>query len=408
MTYSLLLATVLLISSAKGDFLLDSYEDNSTVRIKNLPEVPSMNKWSGSYGGPNNDHANMIQQTSDGGYIIIGDTRSYAENGDQVDIWLIKLDENGKTNWSKVIGTNPVNNSYAVQQTDDGGYIILGITTHFGNGCVWLIKVDSFGDYVWDKKYGDIGGDMGYSIDQTLDGGYIVCGASGITGNIDFWLMKTDAAGNTNWTRTIGTDYYEAFISVQQTSDDGYIAVGNIELESGYNDILLAKFNSSGSSNWTRCYGDSVHDFTANMIRQTSDGGYIITGTADTNTIANYDALLIKLDDAGNPDWQRFYDYSIGDAGETVRQTSDGGYIIGGYIYSDTSDLDGWLAKTDIDGNIEWSKVYDVNGYRDLISSIIETSDGGYISAGMMTFYDGSFLPTNVWVLKTDENGDIE
>ena len=137
-----------------------------------------------------------VQQTSDGGYIITGEINSYNENPYRDgDLWLIKTDEDGDTMWTKIYGGSEGEVGYSVQQTSDGGYIITGYTSSYGEwpGDVWLIKTDENGDTLWTKTYGDSEHtDEGYSVQQTSDGGYIITGRTKSygEGNYDVWLIK--------------------------------------------------------------------------------------------------------------------------------------------------------------------------------------------------------------------------
>jgi len=160
-------------------------------------------------------------------------------------------------------------NCYAVEQTTDGGYILVGKTSQFGSGNtdVYLIKTDINGDTLWTKTYGGVRSDVGFSVQQTTDGGYIIVGmtnsfGAGILGRLDVYLIKTDNNGDTLWTKTYGgidTDYAFSGIdtdyafSVQQTTDSGYIVAGFMG-SFGLNDFYLIKTNNIGDTLWTRTF----------------------------------------------------------------------------------------------------------------------------------------------------------
>ncbi len=162
--------------------------------------------WTKAFGGTNEDYGRSVQETSDGGYIIAGYTKSFGAGS--YDVYLIKTDANGDTTWTKTYGGSNIDQGYSVEQTSDGGYIIAGNSKSFGAGLddVYLIKTDANGDTTWTKTYGGSNIDQGYSVEQTSDGGYIIAGytKSFGAGSYDVYLIKTDANGDTTWTKTYG------------------------------------------------------------------------------------------------------------------------------------------------------------------------------------------------------------
>jgi hypothetical protein len=310
--------------------------------------------WTKTFGGSECDAANFVQQTSDGGYIIPVYTKSYGAGLD--DIWLIKTDASGDTVWTKIFGGSSPDYGHSVQQTSDGGYIITGNTKSYGSGDydVWLIKTYASGDTIWTKTFGGSSPDYGYSVQQTSDEGYIITGRTESygAGSSDVWLIKTDASGDTVWTRTFGGTGWDQGHTVQQTSDGGYIMTGMTDsYGAGSFDVWLIKTDASGDTIWTKTFGGSGWEDGSGL--QTSDGGYIITGTTESYGAGLDDIWLIKTDASGDTIWTKTFGGSDWDFGHCVRQTSDGGYIITGTTKSyGSGDYDVWLIRVAPDTGI--------------------------------------------------------
>jgi hypothetical protein len=245
------------------------------------------------------DVASSVQQTSDGGYIVAGWTNLV--NG----ALLIKTDMSGDVQWAKSYRIAYDNVAYSVQQTSDGGYIVAGWTNFWSGGHnydAFLIKTNASGNVQWAKTYGGTNNDSAYSVQQTSDGGYILAGVtySFGAGGGDAFLIKTNASGNVQWAKTYGGAGIDKFISVQQTSDGGYIAVGyTSSFGAGGYDVFLVKTDANGNIIWAKTYGGWNNDI-ASSVRQTSDGGYIVAGTTWSFGTGNGDVFLIKTDANGN------------------------------------------------------------------------------------------------------------
>ena len=356
-----------------------------------------------TFGGTNADEGYSVQQTIDGGYIIVGSTFSFGSGG--ADVYLIKTDPKGNIIWTKTFGGTGEDRGYSVQKTSDGGYIIVGSTSSYSNG-IYLIKTDSSGNKNWTKIYG-APYDIGYSVQQTLDGGYVITGVTYSYDTYgDVYLIKVDSNGNTNWTKTFGlmgsTDDGRG---VQQTLDGGYIIVGFTTSFGSGGDVYVIKTDPNGNLIWQTNFGGYFSDI-AYSIQKTKDGGYIIVGRTEEQPSDNSDIFLTKTGPYGEIIWTKILTGVNNEEGKSVQQTIDGGYIIAGTIYYSGANPneDVYLVKVDFNGNIIWTKTFGGTGY-DFAESIQQTSDGGYIIVGSTTSFGGGY-DSDVYLIKVDPEGE--
>jgi hypothetical protein len=307
--------------------------------------------WTKTFGGTFSDEGNSVQQTSDGGYIIAGFTQSFSMGSS--DAYLIKTNPIGNVMWTKTFGGTGEDKGYSVQQTTDGGYIILGTSNSFnGSNDLYLIRTNSNGDSLWTKTFGGTGNDEGISVQQTTDGGYIMLGTTSFgAGSDDIYLIKTDSIGNFVWSKAYGGASNDISRSFQQTTDGGYIITGiTYSFGAGNVDIYLIKTNVSGDTIWTKTYGGTNFD-QANSVYQTSDGNFLIIGITHQFATSD-DVYLIKTNSSGDTLWTKCFGGTNSEVGVFAQQTTDGGYIITGVTNSfSIGSNDIYLIKTDSLGN---------------------------------------------------------
>jgi hypothetical protein len=364
----------------------------------------AQNTFQKTFGGTAFDEGNSVQLTNDGGYIITGSTSSFGA-GD-LDVYLIKTDSNGNTNWNKTFGGIGFDAGRSVQQTADGGYIMVGNTENFGADLTdfYLLKIDGNGDLDWTKTIGGTNEDVAYSVQQTSDGGYIISGWTRSFGILyEVFVTKTDGSGNPVWSKTFGGYSPDIGTFVQQTADGGYIVSGYTRSFQAYYDAYLIKLNANGDSMWTKTYGGLDSLDRSNSVQQTADGGYIVVGETQSFGTGGWDIFLFKTDADGNSLWARSYGGTDDEFGYSVKQTSDGGYILAGYSNSfGAGAADVYLIKTDSNGDLLWTKNYGGTN-DDKGSSVQQTADGGYIITGN-TFSFG--FDNNIYLIKTDSLGN--
>ncbi len=374
-----------------------------------FPQAPDT-VWTKTFGGSNIDIGHCVQQTADSGYIITGYTRSYGTISGR-NVWLVKTDKNGNQQWNNTFGGNADDEGYSVQQTIDGGYIISGYTKSFGAGLmdVFLIKADPSGNQVWSKTFGGVQDDEGYSVLETNDGDYVVSGvtSSSGAGSRDMWMIKTDPSGNLIWQKTHGGMSSDGAWYVVQTTDGGFILTGwTLSYGPGaVGNAWLVKTDSLGNQQWNKFFGGDDVD-RGYAVQQTTDGGYILTGYTDSFGAGLYDMLLIKTDSLGNAVWTKTFGGTGRDYGYSVQQTSDGGFIVLGYTLSfGAGGDDFYLVKTDANGNEEWFKTYGGSA-SDVGFFVRQTNDGGLIMTGH-TLSFGSGIH-DVWLIKTENIIPVE
>jgi hypothetical protein len=261
-------------------------------------------------------------------------------------------------------------------------------------------------DSLWSRTLGGSLDDVCNSVQQTTDGGYIIAGwtESFGVGSKDFWLVKTDADGDSLWSRTFGGAGYEECNSMQQTSDGGFILGGyTTSLGAGMSDFWLVKTNGNGDSLWSRTFGGSGDDL-CSSVQQTSDNGYILGGWTYSFGTGDADFWIVKTDANGDSLWSRTFGGSNDELCSSAEQTLDGGYILAGTTRSFGAGLnDFWLVKTDANGNELWNRTFG-DWYEDGCISVRQTSDLGFILAGYAQPWGLGSL--QIWMLKTNANGD--
>ena len=384
-------------------------------------------KLSKTFGGSDYDYLSSTIQTSDGGYIAVGSTRS--NDGDisghhgAEDGWIIKVDSDGNKVWSNCLGGSGNDAFFKIIETADGGFMIVGVTmatngdfTDEGSSFDGLmIKLSSTGEKVWAKTFGGLYTDYLWDVVQTSDNGYIAVGHTasndgdiqGFQGINDGWIIKVDSNGNKLWSKCFGGTSGDYLYSIVKTSDNGYVAAGKTYSYGG--DILdnhgkwdgwIIKINSTGEKVWSKCFGGSSTDY-LNNIATTSDGGFIAVGETESNdgdlsgNHGQWDGWIIKINSTGQKVWAETYGESGKDYLTDIIQASDGGYMASGYtlstngIFSDThGGQDAWMIKINSTGNQIWSKCFGGTA-EDRLKNIIKTNDDGYIAVGSTESVDG-------------------
>jgi len=306
--------------------------------------------WTRTYRDSTLDEGWSVQQTLDEGYIVAGTT----EDVDS-DVYLLKVDSDGLPVWEKTYGWDGSDVGECVQQTLDGGYVVVGSAQpRHDFGEVYFVKTDANGNPIWENLYGGDRIDHGCWVEQTQDSGYIIVGSTGDAPPpvpYGVYLIKIAPSGFIEWERTYGNSGAPAGYCVQETMDNGYIIVGASYPPSPDScDVYLLKTDSLGNALWERTYGGAAWDG-AYCVLQTPDGGYVVLGVTKSIGAGSGDLWFFKTDTLGNMLWSRTYGGAASDGGIDVRQTLDGGFILTGITSSFGSEPgDVYLIKTDENG----------------------------------------------------------
>lgn len=289
---------------------------------------------------------------------------------------------------------------FSCEQTNDGGFVMCGMTLDSTFTDVYLMKTNYYGDTMWTKRYGGVKNDWGTIVRQTTDNGFIIAGGSESFGSgfeHDLYLLKTDSLGNLIWSTAYGDSHYESVFSVQETTDGGYILAGNISIGwTGQRDINVVKFDAIGNVIWTQIVGGANDEY-LNEIQQTLDGGFVLIANTNSFGAGNKDALLVKMDSVGAIQWSKTYGTPNLEEGNSVQQTSDGGYVLTGVAFNKI-----YMLKIDTVGNFLWAKKIG-NAANFTANSIKQTADNGYIISGS-TFVSAS-NSVDMCLVKTDSIG---
>jgi hypothetical protein len=348
------------------------------VKLNVLGEI----QWQRTLGGTSTESVYSILQTSDGGYIAAG--RTHSNDGDvsgnhgDWDCWVVKLTSMGVVEWQKTYGGSNWDEAYFIQQTTEGGYILAGnsvstdgdVTGNHGYFDIWVVKLNQTGTIEWQKSLGGgNGAEYAQCVRQTIDGGYIVAGStnstdgdvSGNNGTDDYWVVKLSPAGTIEWQNALGGLGIDVAHSICQASDDGYVVVGHSGSDSngdvtghhGGFDAWVVKLSNAGDLQWQKALGGSGPDW-GFSIQPTNDGGYVISGetqSTDGDVLDNdggADAWVIKLGQLGEIQWQKTFGGAEAEGANVILQTNDGGYITAGYTYSNNGDVSGNHGGRDI------------------------------------------------------------
>ena len=419
-------------------------------------QAPSID-WETSLGGSYDEKPWDVLQTTDGGYIVSGFTKSndydiHGFKGYQ-DAWLTKLNSTGDTLWTKCFGGSNGERAASVEETYDGG-LVFGGHSDSQNGDVsmgtnsqsldfWLVKTDSLGNVLWSNTYGGSGLDNAHSVCLAKDSGIVMGGftqsssgdVSGFNGGSDYWVVKTDRYGKLQWQSSLGGSGNDRIRNIISTQDNGFLAIGfsnssggDVSGNHGDFDYWIVKLDSNGNIEWENNYGGSSED-KAYHAYETASNGFRVAGyseSADGDVLVNKgnsDFWIIEIDSTGNLIRQKSLGGNKNDKAFSIVPSIDGHTIVagetestGGDVINNHGDHDIWVVKLferDSDFGIGWQKSLGGTMDDERPFSTIVSNDSGYVLAGRSKSYNGSLNNNNgmfdFWTVKLkDPNVGIE
>ncbi len=362
-----------------------------------------------TFGGSGEDFISDVVSTPDGGLFLAGITSSNksgdvgANHGDR-DVWMIRLNSNRDTVWTRVMGGANYDGASRAIATADGGFAIAAYTDNaIGYGDWWIIKLKSNGDTAWTKSIGSTYDDYAEDIVATADGGFVVVGGySTSVHNEDVMVVKFNNNGDIAWQKTYGGSSYDRADAVTVYPDGSMMIAastssnnsGDVGATHGYMDYWILKLNANGDKVWAKAYGGSQYD-TPFELANTADGGAIITGSSSSSqsgdvTGANHgkaDLWVVKVNANGDMEWNTLLGGTGTEEDCVVKATPDGGYLIA----CDTDSKDGdvgatqgsndlWVLKLNTSGKILWSKTFGGTRYEEATSLLLNTDGSFYVT----------------------------
>tara|TARA_R110000868_G_scaffold258149_4_gene515496 strand:+ start:1493 stop:3061 length:1569 start_codon:yes stop_codon:yes gene_type:complete len=416
--------------------------------------------WQNTIGGNNFDFAENMINTSDGGFLIVGESQSNI-SGDKTedskgdaDFWIVKTNNLGVVQWEKTIGGSNEDYAASAVETNDGGFAIVGISNSNVSGDktenskgdydFWIVKINSTGTIVWDKTIGGDLEDYPESIVETTSGDLLIGGSSGsnISGNkgeasnggVDYWVVKTTSTGSIIWDKTFGGSEDEILGKLRLTPDGGYIISGTsssgvsgnkTEATRGDEDYWIIKISNTNTIDWQKTFGGTSGSFSYNFdIIRTSDSGYLISGENNSGiggekteaSNGGYDLWLIKINNAGTIQWQNSIGGNDDDYTPFLAEKTGGGYIVGAESLSNISgdktensiSNDIWVVELDATGNVTGDKTFGTDS-TEYPESILITSDGNFVIASNVDSLSGDNTEapvgsTDFWLFKVDKS----
>ena len=360
---------------------------SSTTEMDSETLTPISGNWDlvNTYGGSEEDIAHGITATADGGYILVGNSKSTDgifsnKNRAGSDIFLIKFNALNEVEWTSTYGGSEDDRGHDVVQLADGGFAVVGYSQssdgdtsrNEGQHDNWVFRTDALGNLLWEKSFGFLGHDHAYNIISTSDGGLFLNGFLDVTasngagqdgklqltkkhGVGEFWCHKLDADGNLQWRRYFGGTSNDRSYDAIETKEGDFVLVGSSESQDvditnpkGEYDIWLVKIDAKGNLLWQRSVGGSGYDIGTALI-EANDGDLLITGQSYsldkdiTNPLGSSDGILVRMSAEGVLKKVQNYGSKEFDSVKDIIQRADGTIVMVGYSGSGEIETGGTL-----------------------------------------------------------------
>jgi subtilisin-like proprotein convertase family protein len=340
--------------------------------------------WSVSYGGNDDDYPGEVLVLDDG-YLISGSTKSYGNQNDKYDFYLIRTDEVGNIIWQKTYGGSQNEQAFSLNQTQDGGYIMAGVTQSWGQGGSdgYMVRVDKDGDTLWTKYMGGLTWDQFYDGIPTRDQGFVFTGFSSVYLKGDqVYVVKTDANGDTLWTQTQGGDHQDYGYCILEDITSGYAALGHSWSYPGYESMgYMVRLNDNGNVTWYSGFGDTGEDY-ARWFDQNLDHSFNIVGSTQSFGNGMDDFWLLFTNEDGTPTSWFTYGGSGADICYNGCRDVDGGVLMAGHTWSFGLDAPNmFMVKAAANGDSLWALDWGDDDW-EYAWDIKPTLDGGYVVLG--------------------------
>jgi hypothetical protein len=306
--------------------------------------------WRVLLGGKKEDDGKAIIRALDGSLIVLGSSKSFAKNYDR-DLYVAKVSLEGKVIWEQSLGGDRDEFAGGIASTDDGGLLVVGDSNSFGNGYndIYIAKLDQNGKMISSHVIGGEKEDSAQALTRIADGTMILVGYRELerSGDTDFFVMKLDQNGKKIWAKTYGEDQADRLNGVAATADGGIVATGSTRsYKSAQTDMSVLKLDTDGNIVWHKIYGFQYYEY-GNAVVSTDDGTVMVAGGTSTLGKGDHSVYMIALDKSGKLIWSHVYGDRGKDTMNAIARMHDGSMVAAGGSDSQSRATKFYMIKID-------------------------------------------------------------